>query len=273
VIDKKQKTDRKGRIIQKEMTTSATPQQIWEAWADPGKLSQWFTDDAEGEAKSGGSMTWIFDEFEYRFTYEVLEARPEERLVLTATPPGRSSPWLIEIDIEQAGGRTVLKLVQSGFGEGAEWDDEYEGVDSGWEMALAVLKHYAENYFGRPRRQALVITPAEYTASQLRPFYREEASLAKWLTRAGAVGDTGSPYELELADGNIMTGKVLANTRTEVELSWREIEGAMGLKAFSMHSKKVLCIQLLTWGDPKRLETIEKSLTSSLERLKSALSA
>ncbi len=192
MVDKKQTQERKGRVMRKEMTTRAAPREVWEAWADPAKLAQWFTDGAEGEAKAGGSMTWIFDKFGYRFTYDVLEARPEERLVLTVTPPGRSSPWLLEIDIEQAGGRTVLKLVQSGFGEGAEWDDEYQGINSGWDMALAILKHYLENYFGRPRHHALVMVPFEYSSSQLRPFYREERSLAKWLTRDGAVGEPGA---------------------------------------------------------------------------------
>ncbi len=187
MVEKKQTQERKGRIIQKEMTTRATPQQVWEAWAHPEKLPQWFTDGAEGEAKAGSSLTWIFDKFDYRSTYEVLEARPEERLVLTATPPGRS-PFVVEIDIEQTGGSTVLKLVHSGFGDGAEWDDEYQGVNSGWEMALAVLKHYLENYFGRPRHHALVMLPAEYTSSQLRPFYREVLRSRPIFLRVGPRG-------------------------------------------------------------------------------------
>ena len=63
MVEKKQKLERKGRIIQKEMITRATPQQVWEVWADPKKVPQWFTDGAEGEARPGGSMTWIFDKF------------------------------------------------------------------------------------------------------------------------------------------------------------------------------------------------------------------
>lgn len=270
MVEKKQTLERKGRIIQKEVTTCATPRQVWEAWADPQKLPQWFTDGAEGEAKAGGSMTWIFDKFDYRFTYEILEARPEERLVLTATPPGRS-PVLLEIDIEQAGGRTVLKLVQSGFGKGAEWDDEYQGVNSGWEMALAVLRHYLENYFGRSRHHALVVLPAEYTSPQLRPFYREERSLAKWLTRDGGIGEPGTRYELTLMNGDKLAGEVLADTGTEVQLSWPEIEGAVALKAFSMGPQQMLCIDVLTWGGKVRLDEIEQAMASSLERLKSAL--
>ena len=270
MVEKKQTLERKGRIIQKEMITRATPQQVWEAWADPKKVPQWFTDGAEGEAKAGGSMTWIFDKFDYRFTYEVLEARPEERLVLTATLPGRS-PVLFEIDIEQAGGRTVLKLVQSGFGEGAEWDDEYQGVNSGWTTALAVLNHYLENYFGRSRHHALAMLPAEYTSSQLRPFYREERNLVRWLTQAGGIGDPGTDYELTLENGDKMAGEVLADTGTEAQLSWPAIEGAVAMKAFSLGPQKVLGVDVSTWGAKDRLDEIEPAMESSLERLKSAL--
>ena len=45
---------------------------------------QWFTDHAEGEAKIGGTLTWIFEKFDYRFPYEILDARPAERSVLSA---------------------------------------------------------------------------------------------------------------------------------------------------------------------------------------------
>ena len=273
MVDKKQTQERLGRVMQKEMTTRAAPREVWEAWADPTKLAQWFTDGAEGEAKAGGSMTWIFEKFGYRFTYEVLEARPEERLVLTVTPPGRSLPWLLEIDIEQAGGRTVLKLVQSGFGEGAEWEDEYQGINSGWVMALAVLKHYLENYFGRTRHHALVMLPVEYSSSQLRPFYREEPSLAKWLTKAGGIGEPGTPYELTLKNDERLAGEVLANTATEVQLSWTEIEGALALKAFSLGSQKVLAIDVVTWAGKGPLDEIAHTMESSLERLKSALTS
>lgn len=164
-----------------------------------------------------------------------------------------------------------MKLVQSGFGEGAEWDDEYQGVNSGWEMVLAVLRHYLENYFGRPRSHALAMLSAEYTASELRPFYRDEKSLARWLTRAGGLGEPGTPYELTLMNGDKVAGEVLADTGTEVQLSWTELEGAMALKAFSLGPQKMLAIDVVTWAGNARLDEIEQAMASALERLKSAL--
>ncbi len=79
--------EHKGRIVRAEMRTNATPEKVWQAWSDPEKLAQWFPDRASGEAKTGGAMTWSFDQFA-EFTYEVFEADPQKRLVLTGEIPG-----------------------------------------------------------------------------------------------------------------------------------------------------------------------------------------
>jgi uncharacterized protein YndB with AHSA1/START domain len=272
--EKKKRIEHKGRIVQKQMRTRATPEQVWDSWADPGKLPQWFTDGAEGEAKVGSTLTWIFEKFGYRFPYDVLEARSAERLVLSGAPPGRP-PFLLEVNIGHEGGETVLTLVQSGFSDGAEWDDEYQGIDSGWQMALAVLKHYLENYLGRQRRHAVAMLPAQFSFQRLGPFYREEESLAQWLTRAGRLGKPGERFELTLANGDTMSGEVLADTGREVQLSWEEIEGAVALKAFSMGPQRMLAVDVSTWGGDAddRLEAIEQVMAGSLERLKTELEA
>ncbi len=60
------------------------------------------------------------------------------RLLLAGELPGRG-PFALETLIGREQGDTVVRLVNSGFLDGAEWDDEYEGVRSGWVNALAVL--------------------------------------------------------------------------------------------------------------------------------------
>lgn len=49
--------------------TSATPERVWQAWTDPATPSQWFTDEARGEARVGGTPTWIFKEFGVEIPY------------------------------------------------------------------------------------------------------------------------------------------------------------------------------------------------------------
>ena len=128
-----------GRDIRAEIRTKATPQEAYDAWADPEKIAPWFPDRAEGKAESGRTITWILDKFNYRIPYEVLIARPGEKFAIRWNPPPGMNPGILEVTISKEGGETVVRLVNSGFREGAEWNDEFEGIDSGWRMSLALL--------------------------------------------------------------------------------------------------------------------------------------
>jgi uncharacterized protein YndB with AHSA1/START domain len=171
--------EHRGRIIRVEIRTGATPDQVYEAWADPEKIAHWFPDKAEGKAEPGAAITWIFDKFNYRVPYEVLVAEPAKRFAIRWNPPPGMNPGILEITIAKESGETVMRLVNSGFREGAEWDNEYEGIDSGWRMAVALLKLYLENYYGTPRKTFLVMHPAEFAFEQIPPFHRDPANLAK----------------------------------------------------------------------------------------------
>ncbi|MGA2595209.1 MAG: SRPBCC domain-containing protein [Bryobacteraceae bacterium] len=261
----------KGRTIRAEIRTSATPQQVWEAWTDPEKLAHWFTDKASGEARPGNTMTWFFDKFNYTIPYQILEALPPERLsMLFHSPAG--DPGILEITIEHAGGETVMRLVNSGFRDGAEWDDEFEGTNSGWQMAVAVLQHYLENYFGEPRSSFLAMRPAEFRYEQLGPFFREASGLSRWLA-VSATQDADGRYNLVFHDGSRLNGLILATTRREVALSWPEIRGVLELKAFGLGpGTKVLGVRGCGWSlDPARAAAIETQMAAALERLAAAL--
>jgi uncharacterized protein YndB with AHSA1/START domain len=266
--------EHRGRIIRVEMRTNATPEQIYQAWADPEKIAHWFPDKAEGQAEPGATITWIFDKFNYRVPYEVLVADPEKRFAIRWNPPPGMNPGILEITIAKEGGETVMRLVNSGFREGAEWNDEYEGTDSGWRMAVALLKHYAENYYGTPRSSFLIMHPAEFAFDQIPSFHRDPEKLARWLTRKGGFGDVGEKFRLELQEGGIVTGRVLAKTKREVALAWDEIHGSLELKAFPLGPQKVLCIRGCGWGlSAEKAKVIEAQMARALERLASVLGA
>ena len=59
---------------------------------------------------------------------------------------GATQKIAIDYYIEAIGdGMTCLRLVQSGFGPEAAWDDEYEGTKTGWAEFLNKLKEILEN--------------------------------------------------------------------------------------------------------------------------------
>lgn len=45
------------RTIRVQVRTTAPPERVWEAWANPEKLAQWFVDRAKGELEEGSTYT------------------------------------------------------------------------------------------------------------------------------------------------------------------------------------------------------------------------
>ena len=264
-----------GRISRDEIHTSAPPQTAWEAWADPEKIAQWFVDRAEGKAEPGATIKWFFDSFHLELPYKVLEAVPGERYSIRWEGP-EPPPGILEVIVEREGNQTLVRLIQSGFREEAQWDQQYEGVSSGWHMALGLLRHYLENYFGEPRRSILVMRPAHFTSEQIDPYYREPARLTNWLTEeagtnlesSGGIGNEGDRCELVLRGGGKLTGIVLARTAHEVAVSWPGRRAALELKLFVMGPQRMLAIRVSAWKCPdERAEQIQAMAAAALDRL------
>jgi uncharacterized protein YndB with AHSA1/START domain len=260
--------EHKGRVIRAEIETSASPQQAWEAWADPEKIAHWFVDRATGEAKRGGTMTWFFDEFGYVMPYKVVGAEPGKLFVLKWEAPQGGPTRILEVTIEAKSGATVVRLIESGFREDAAWNEEYEGVVSGWKMALAILKYYLENHFGRAKTALLMMRPASFTYEHLHTYFVDASKLALWLTESGAIGKVGEACRLEFRDGGTLSGKVLADTGREVTVSWKEIDGTLELKGFSMGPQRVAGVRCITWNSTQgQTQRLKKQLNSAVERL------
>ncbi len=271
-MTQRKKPEHQGRKIRTTIRTTATPEKIFEAWADPSKLAQWFPDRAEGRAVEGGVQKWFFDRFNYALPYEVAAAVPGEHLVYTGVIPGRPRFYL-EIEIARDGGSTVVTLTNSGFLDKDGWDEEYEGIASGWQMAMAMLKLYAERHYGRERHQFFAMRPAAYEYRDLISFYSAPERLAAWLTKSGAIGEAGQRYALELRNGVRASGEVLAVTGWEVQLSWDEIEGALALKGFGIgQGRRAVSIHGSGWGlSAERAAALEVFVADALGRLATIL--
>ena len=256
-----------GRRIETEIRTTATPEEVWKAWTDPASLTRWFTDDARGEARPGGTMVWVFKGFG-EVPYPVAVAQPPERLVLAGEIPGRG-PFALEILIRRSGGSTTVRLVNSGFLDGADFDEEYEGVRSGWDGSLALLKHYLERHLGEPRQASLIVRPAAVSAEDLYRCFSDGAELATWLTREGALGAAGESAALVLRDGTPLTGRVIAAGGREKAVTWEEEgDAVLELKGFGTRGGRMVGVRVTTWGeDSGRVARLEGILTPAVERL------
>jgi hypothetical protein len=181
---------------------------------------------------------------------------------------------ILEVTIERKGGVTVIRLINSGFREDAAWNEEYEGVVSGWKMSLAILKHYLENYFAREKTSLLLMRPASFSYEQLHSYFVDSSKLALWLTKSGSIGKVGQACQLEFRDGGTLTGAVLADTEREVTVSWEEIKGTLELKGFSMGPQRVAGVRCITWrSTEEQTQRLKKQLNEAVERLAALLPA
>jgi uncharacterized protein YndB with AHSA1/START domain len=134
------------RRLAKEIELAATPEQVWQAISTPEGMSVWFVPhehtDGQIEADFGGGNTQAG---------QVLESEPGSRVVYGAPGPDGEPPMTLEFLVEgKDGGTTVLRLVQSGFFGGGDWEAEYDGFGKGWDVFLHNLAEYFRRFPGLP---------------------------------------------------------------------------------------------------------------------------
>ena len=156
------------RAIVLEARYDATPVQVWHALTDAQALSDWFAPNTKAEQGEGGTVELSWDAATtWPTTIEIWD--PERHLRWADPPPapadGSPQPRLI-IDwfISTEAGQTVLRLVHSGFGEGANWDDQIDGTRGGWSYFLWNLDVCLTRHRGVHRR--LVWTRQRFTGSR-----------------------------------------------------------------------------------------------------------
>ena len=251
----------------RDIRIDAAPETVWAAWADPEHVRRWFSDDAHGDLEAGGELVHEF-EGHGAHRYTVVEVDAPRRLVLEGEMDGRA--FRQEVEVRQEGGSTVLKLVHSGFGPSDPDSEIVQGIDSGWTMALALLRHYVEHHFGRDKTTISAFRPARFDYDRLlRERYLSADGLGRWLTDGSSGLDGGGDVALTLRSGRSVSGSVLTLTDHEVSLSWEEVEGVLELKAFgSGPDSRVLGVRLVTWSDDReRVAELESELQEAVERL------
>ncbi|MEK7795210.1 MAG: SRPBCC domain-containing protein [Candidatus Hydrogenedentota bacterium] len=145
---KKEASGRKS--VQVHVEVPGTPEEVWRAIATGPGISSWFAP-SKVEERAGGAVDHHFGggmeshgtvtvwEPPLRFSYEEREWAPG------APPLGT------EIVVEsRAGGACVVRLVQSLFASGDEWDEQMEGFESGWPPFFDVLRLYLSHFRGQP---------------------------------------------------------------------------------------------------------------------------
>src|SRR5262245_38115244 len=132
------------RVVDRSIELNAPVHVVWQAITDAEQLVRWFPPVARVEPGAGGSIfaSWG-DGVEGTALIEVWE--PNRALRLS------ERGGVVDYLLEARGNTTVLRVVQSGFGADASFDDRYEAASSGWNYFLYNLKHYLERHWNEPR--------------------------------------------------------------------------------------------------------------------------
>ncbi|HEX6053333.1 MAG TPA: SRPBCC domain-containing protein [Gemmatimonadaceae bacterium] len=142
------------RAVVLEARLDASPAEVWHALTDAEMLADWFPRTATAQQGVGGIVEIAWDGPSWPSTIDVWE--PERHLRwandMPAGPDGQPQPrMLIDWFISSENGQTVLRLVQSGFGPGVEWDGQIEGTEGGWKYFLWNLEQVLTRHRGRRR--------------------------------------------------------------------------------------------------------------------------
>jgi uncharacterized protein YndB with AHSA1/START domain len=146
----------KTQDIELTVEIDAPAEAVWQAISNAEELARWFPLNAEIEPGVGGTVTidWGPD---VRGTGDIEIWDEGRRLVYVERPWGEATEdepvrVAVEYTIEARRGKTVLRMVNSGFSAEADWGEYLDTIDSGWRYFLLNLKHYLEHHRGTPRR-------------------------------------------------------------------------------------------------------------------------
>jgi uncharacterized protein YndB with AHSA1/START domain len=125
--------------------------EVFEAIADPGTLSKYFTTNgAIGRLASGSTVTWDFADFPGAFPVHVVEVLQDERIVLQwqAAVAGDDDKYDTTVTFDFAAlddGRTLLTITEEGWHDDEAGRRASYGNCEGWTGMLCALKIWLEH--------------------------------------------------------------------------------------------------------------------------------
>ena len=123
--------------------------EVFEAVADPAKLSQYFTTGgAKGRLETGATVTWDFHDFPGAFPVWVQEVVPNERIVLEwkANEPDTDYRVTVTMTFKPTDdGRTMVEIAEEGWHDTPAALKASYGNCMGWAQMVAALKVWIEH--------------------------------------------------------------------------------------------------------------------------------
>ena len=262
------KQSAKTRAIELEIELDVDSSLVWEALTQAERLASWFPLEARADTGAGGKVfvSWG-DDCAWETTIDVWE--PGKHLRWVDDPWTKSDGTVVQIAVdyylESKHGKTVVRLVNSGFGTDADWDDMYDGTRNGWIYFLRNLKHYLEHHADTVRNMAWARFQTAGTVSEAWRALLGDAGLD--LAPQPSALSEGAAVQLRLSKELICKGIVeLANLPGTLAILVPELRDA--LLFIEMEAGGPTCgIWLSTYGvDKATLANLQAFLTGLVRR-------
>ncbi|MCZ7628897.1 MAG: SRPBCC domain-containing protein [Microthrixaceae bacterium] len=173
-------TDDTPRSIELEVEVVGTPEEVWEAIATGPGITSWYVPHTVEEREGGAASASFGPGPEMQVPGRVAVWEPPRRIVFDGGEDagGLVFEWRVEAHDD---GTCTVGLVNSGFGSGEGWDDQYDGMVEGWRLFLSNLQLHMEHFGG------LTATPVLPMAMWAGP------RTAAWATLATELGIPEEP--------------------------------------------------------------------------------
>jgi uncharacterized protein YndB with AHSA1/START domain len=180
------------RTIDLSVEVEGTPEQVWEAIATGPGISSWFVPTTVEEREGGVTSSVFGPGPEMTVPGRVAAWEPPRRVLFEGAEgdEGLAFEWLVEA---RDGGSCVVRLVNTGFRSGAEWDAQYDGMEQGWRLFLANLQLHLAHFAGQAGRAML---PSAMWAG-------DQASTWVAVTDALGIPAAPAPGERIVAQGDV----------------------------------------------------------------------
>ena len=131
------------KMLRLEITVPASRAEVWKAFSTSEGLSTWLAPNSNVELKPGGE--WMVH-FPGGSTGggTIVSFVPEKEIVLKALAPDqfptvRAQRTTARFELEDHGKGTLVRLTQTGWQDGDEWDRAYEYLTAGNAQLMATL--------------------------------------------------------------------------------------------------------------------------------------
>jgi uncharacterized protein YndB with AHSA1/START domain len=246
--DEQQDTSRK---LELEISVPGTPDEVWQAIATGPGISSWYVPHTVEERPGGAALASFGDAPELQISGRVAAWEPPHRIVFDGGEgvDGLAFEWLIEA---RAGGTCVVRLVNSGFGSGEEWDAHYHAMEEGWKLFLFNLRLHMQHFRGQAG--VAMLPMATWPGTREETWQQLTTSL-----QISASTKTGENFTLDVADAPLLKGTIADFSPYRMALLFEQPAPGTGIIAVEGHGGDQVAVSIWSYFyGPDASEVIER---------------